>query len=247
MSMGFFAAGAMGQGGGGGGGLPQPSWSNVVSLLPFDGTDGSTTFTDEKRGTPWGSGAGVQIRTSASKFGGSSLWLPGNGNTLSHPDHSDFEFGSGDFTIEGWIRTNALTGANEYPGVFGKQSSDASQVSYLIYLNQNNGGIVFQYSVDGTNRQFAAKSGALMLGQFHHVAVSRVGNALRVFIDGVSGSAADMTGKTLFGGTSNVIFGRRGVGQSGNYYQGWIDDWRVCKQGLYAADFTPPSTPYPNS
>lgn len=233
---------------GGGGGGSDPYWANVVSLLHFDGPDGSSTFTDEK-GKSWTRSPNTIIDTAQSQFGGSSLRIPSGDEFLRATlDSADFEFGAGDFTIECWVLPDSLTGAGQFPAIAGKQHADSSQCEYLLYLNQNNSGLAFHYSQNGTTRSFASKTGALTLGQKHHVAVSRSGSDLRVFLDGVGGSVVNVAGVTLFAGTAPFIIGRHGLSQAGNAWVGWIDELRVTKGvGRYTGDFTPPTAAFPNS
>src|SRR5690606_34123168 len=77
-----------------------PYWSSVSSLLHFNGSNGSTTFTDEK-GVGWTASGDAEISTAQSKFGGSSLSLDGTGDWLD-ASNAGFTFGTGDFTIEAW-------------------------------------------------------------------------------------------------------------------------------------------------
>ena len=95
-------------GGGGGGGARDPYFSNVVSLMHFDGANGSKVFTDQIAGRTWTNfGTDIAISTAQSKFGGASL-NGGNINSnylVSDTPASDFTFGTGDFTIELWHRT----------------------------------------------------------------------------------------------------------------------------------------------
>ncbi|AJQ26172.1 hypothetical protein [Pelosinus fermentans] len=69
----------------------------TVSLLHFDGG-----LTDES-GKVWAAQNGATVSTTQSKFGGSSLYLNGINQCLTTPNNTDFDFGSGDFTIEGWV------------------------------------------------------------------------------------------------------------------------------------------------
>jgi len=72
----------------------------------MNGTDGSTTFTDSSSASRTVSSTGnAAISTDEFKFGGSSLELDGNGDLLTIADNNAFDFGSGDFTIEAWIKT----------------------------------------------------------------------------------------------------------------------------------------------
>ncbi|MGQ3180207.1 MAG: hypothetical protein ACT6SC_21675, partial [Blastomonas fulva] len=90
-------------------GLPggDPYFGNVVSLLHFNGTSGSTTFTDQK-GRAWTGFGNAQITTAGSVFGGGALALDGNGDWIETATSTDFVF-AGDFTIECWLRLAAQT------------------------------------------------------------------------------------------------------------------------------------------
>ena len=103
--------------------------SYTVALLHFNGADASTTFIDES-GKTWTASGNAQIDTAQSKFGGASGLFDGTGDSITTPDHADFDVGSGDFTVDFWMRQNtAWTG-----GVLGQYSgSDFSP--FMIYNN----------------------------------------------------------------------------------------------------------------
>ena len=68
------------------GGSADPYAANVISLLHFDGVNGSTTFTDQVPSRSWGRSGTSTISTAQSKFGGSSLNVPVSSNiSLSAP------------------------------------------------------------------------------------------------------------------------------------------------------------------
>src|SRR5687768_6144765 len=79
----------------------------TVALLHMDGADGSTTFTDES-GKTWTARGDAQIDTAQSVFGGASGRLDGNGDFVDTPDHADWDFGSGDFTLDLRVRFAAV-------------------------------------------------------------------------------------------------------------------------------------------
>jgi len=87
-----------------------PHFANVGLLLHMDGSNGSTTFTDSSPNaltvTPSGN---AQISTAQSKFGGSSGLFDGTGDFLSPAITSALTFGTGDFTVEAWVRITAST------------------------------------------------------------------------------------------------------------------------------------------
>ena len=81
--------------------------SYTKALLHMDGSDGSTTFTDES-GTTWTANGNAQIDTAQSKFGGASGLFDGASDYLQTPYTADHNTGTGDFTIDQWIRFNSV-------------------------------------------------------------------------------------------------------------------------------------------
>jgi hypothetical protein len=80
---------------------------NTVSLLHFNGSNGSNIFTDES-GKVWTAFGNAQITTTQSKFGGASGNFDGSGDYLRTPYTSDFDLSGGDFTIDTWFNTNSF-------------------------------------------------------------------------------------------------------------------------------------------
>src|SRR5262252_5592386 len=88
--------------------------SGPSSLTHFDGTNGSTSFPDATGNIVWtrtGSSPPV-LDTSQSKFGSASLLVNGpSGGALgglSGNNSSITQFGTGDFTIDFWVRFTSL-------------------------------------------------------------------------------------------------------------------------------------------
>ena len=88
-----------------------PYFNNVVLLLHMNGANSGTTFTDSssfaRTVTTYGD---AKTSTTQSKFNGSSGLFDGTTDRLSVPASSDFNMGSGDFTIETWIYPTTLGG-----------------------------------------------------------------------------------------------------------------------------------------
>src|SRR6266487_3394688 len=76
--------------------------SYTKSLLHFDGTNSSTTFTDES-GKTWTANGNAKIDNSQAEFGGTSGNFDGVVSYLSTGSSSDFSF-TGDFTIDTWVK-----------------------------------------------------------------------------------------------------------------------------------------------
>ncbi len=213
--------------------------SNVKLLLHCDGADGSTSFPDVSSSSHSISAvADAQVDTAQSKFGGASALFDGTGDYLSGPtDHVDFEFGSGDFTVDFWFRTTAGGGQWANP-LISYGSSTASTSSWKVYGGQPLWGYVWQGS---TNYNVTATS-TTDDGAWHHCALVRDGNTLRFFIDGTEEDTVDVTGVTNNDANSAVL--TIGTDSAGTVYNGHIDEVRVSDTARWTTDFTPSPGPY---
>ena len=206
-----------------------PYFANVSLLLHFD-----TGFTDSSSlnasVTP---GGDASIATTDSKFGTGSAYFDGSGDGISF---SDFAIGTGDFTIEMWVKR---LGSNTYAQLFGNEGSG---VAFTFVINNNdNAGQLGLYSTTGG--VVDSGSNVCQAGQWVHVALTRSAGTVRVFVDGTQANeAADSSsysGDSAFVGTNNVYAGRD--------YEGYIDELRVTKGvARYTAAFTPPTASFPN-
>lgn len=229
------------------GGVPAPSdpyFANVSLLLHMDGP-GSTTFTDSS-GTPKTvtANGSAQKSTLQSKFGGSSLLLYGpSSDYLSIPSSSAFDFGSGDFTIEMFVRLVTVVGGYHIIGKY--QTSAASP--FAIY--QNGGQIGFYSSSNGSSWDLISNlsfGSSFSTFTWYHLAVARESNTWRTFRDGLKMAEATASG-SVFSSAESVMIGR-GANVAPTYLSGNIDELRITKGvARYTGDFTPPTAPFPNS
>ena len=213
-----------------------PYWSNVTSLMRFNGADGSSTIVDQK-GLTWVQSIDpVVLDTEFKKYGTSSAMgmtpAPG-GNRLALSANSAFGFGTGDFTIEFWVKPDA-----------------SSTVSYATIMQLNNG--VFNHAIyfDSGN-SFIFKFGedrtktGIIAGQWYHIAVVRTSGVVKCFVDGVL-VGPDISTTTNYG--SSLPCYLFATLSSGNYFRGWMDEFRVTKGvARYITNFTPPTAEFPNS
>jgi hypothetical protein len=207
-----------------------PNFSSVSALLHMNGSDASTTFTDSSSNNITITGYGnAQISTAQSKFGGASAYFDGSGDyLLSASSLEPFQMGTGNFTVEAFIRpTVAVSG---YRGLIGLQSGDFDTL-YIL-----NGALVWYIS--GT------AAGTIAVDTWYHVAASRQGTSLRVFIDGALVNTST--------NSNNMTFGRLRIGSNGantsEFFRGWIDELRVTKGvARYTAAFTAPTAPFPDA
>lgn len=199
---------------------------NVAALFHFDGTNGSTTFTDVKGHSATGTGSPT-ISTTQSKFGGSSLAFNGT-NNLVLASSVDYAFGTGDFTIELWMYPTTVAVSNY---IFG---SDSIQNIRMTIGSNNN---VLSY--------FGNTTLPVSLNSWNHIAMSRVAGTLRLFVNGVIGlTIADSTNIAA----SAWYIGSAYDQVNSNRWVGYVDDLRFTKgTGRYTDAFVVPSAAFPNS
>ena len=229
---------------------PDPDFNNVVLLIPFNGTDAATStsdFSNTNHSLTFLGGA--ELDTAETKFGSSSLLLDGNnGTTVSADDHVDFTLGSGDYTVECWLKYNVDPSTQQM--YVAKYSNSGANREWWLGTNSSATALYFAYSTDGSNG-IVGPTGAWnpTTGQWYHLAASRSGNNMYVFADGVLLDTYDATGITFHDGTAPVTSGGRS--QDGTYKfvpNGWIDDVRITKGvARYTSTFTPPINPHPTS
>jgi len=223
-------------------------FSNVSLLLHGNGTNGSTTITDNSPAPKTVTAVGnAQISTAQSKFpGGSSIAFDGNGDYLSTATGSDFVIGFSDFTIEFWAWKSA-NGANSYDGVV---SSDVTSGTTPFPGSATNGFTVELSAARGFI--FIANDTALASYNFNpndstwrHYAVARSGNQLRLFTDGML--RATQTNSTNLNANYSIRVGSYGAlsGATAFWFNGYIDDLRVTKGiARYTSNFDPPTAPF---
>ena len=160
----------------------------------------------------------------------------GTGDYLTIATHaSDFNFGTGDFTIEFWINSTQTSRADPFAWNFGY--TFAGWGSFI--LNVSSGRIDWY---EGLGIATYATSTGWNDGLWHHLAVSRSGTSLKMFLDGVQ------IGTTA---SSSYSYGASDVGVSvgfststGYYLNGQMSNVRIVKgTALYTSNFTPPTKP----
>ncbi len=207
-------------------------------LLHMDGANNSTNFIDSSLSAHTITVNGTtKINTSQSKFGGSSGFFDGTEGGLTAPDSTDWQFGSGDFTIDFWARASGFTSQDsilEYRGT-------GSNISFFLDIN---GGNVLFYgdSTGGGSWDIASGQsfGAISTTQFNHFALVRSGNNFYTFKDGVQ--ASTWTSSLAFyvpdpGTTPGLLIGDSVPLDN---YHGYLDELRISKGiARWTANFTP--------
>ena len=206
-------------------------------LLHGDGTDGSPNFIDETGKTMTAAGT-AEIDTAQYKFGNASGFF--QDGHISTPDHADWNFGSGDFTIDSQVRLLALPGAGNYMVICGQYADVNNQ--WRLYLYNNSGTYQWKFLVNETTTiiDWAVNSNSLSTLTWYHIALVRNGNNFMVFQEGVQQGATQVDASAMPDITSVLYIGRiPGL----ELFQGWLDEFRISKGiARWTANFTPPTS-----
>lgn len=221
---------------------PDPYFSSVVALLHMDGADASTTFTDVK-GHAFTPAGNAQIDTAQSKFGGASGLFDGTGDRITTPASADWDFGTGDFTIEFFVRFNVLppAGENNSYSIVGNYGS--STAGWLVQFRTDAPGarLTFGSSGDTPLDGFTWSPSA---ATWYHTAVTRASGTVRAFADGVQIGSDVTNTEDISGSTGVLMIGALNFGPI-QHLNGWLDELRITKGvARYTANFTPPTFPF---
>lgn len=224
----------------------RPSGSSAVDqyagfLAHFDGVDGATAYTAETGQPVTFFGAGTKIATAQKKFGTASLYFDGLSGWVLVPDGPEFAFGSGDFTIDFWIRFE--TNTSGIKTIFA-HSSDNEDYSTLVW-NGTAGGWQFSWAVGNVTQFTFTALDTIAINTLYHVALVRSGNTFTFYRDGTSvGTATSSAPYPDY--TNSVALGSLFIfSDFGNSMKGWVDEFRVSKGiARWTANFTPPTAAY---
>ena len=102
-------------------------------LMHFNGTNGSTTMTDNSKNNATVTATnGAAISTAQSKFGGSSVLFDGTNDYVSIPDNEALEPGTSDLTWEMWIKT---TSSVQYATLYSRSPSLFGRGMWSLMIN----------------------------------------------------------------------------------------------------------------
>jgi hypothetical protein len=229
---------------GGAGSVPgtDPTFSSVSLLLPFEGANNSTTFTDASSNalTPSSVTGDVKISTAQLKYGSASaLFTPGfNGGFIRYTPQALLQF-SADFTIEAWVYSTSTTDQ-----IIGSSASD--QNTQIFRLNAGRTGTLSFY-LNGAS-VFDATNANITANTWQHLAICRSGTSTRMFVNGfqIGPTNTTWTGTFRMDVIGTFFFDGSRYEYPASDFTGHIDELRLTKAARYTSNFTP-AGPHPTS
>lgn len=231
-----------------------PYYGQNGFYLPFNNNATTTTLGFDQSGdttprvnaTVFGD---AKISTAQSKFGGASALFDGSVDALQVPAGPNFAYGTGDFTIEGWlyvvgnlpnggriVYTQAIFGTNYFVITAASTTTSGTDFRRINFITTLSGG--------GTPIP-SATSASNLEGQWAHFAVVRNSGTVTVYLNGIGGTPTSAT-LDLSNTTYIPTIGRYAHDTTTQVFNGYIDDLRIYKGvAKYTANFTPPTTAIP--
>lgn len=214
----------------------------IKFLSNFNGNDGCKEIVDSGNTGHIITQVGTAQTSSAQKkFGTTSLLLDGNSDYLTIPDHADWNFGTGKFTIECNVYFNTVS---NFATIFNQfvSGTDFNRILYnasVLSCQFYSGGVGLAF-----NFPFVPSTGI-----WYHIMLVRDGDTAgtwHAYIDGVEQT------KTLTDGAYNVTVPNLAqplwIGYdsaNSGYVNGYIDEYRISNVARQtAASFTVPTAAY---
>ena len=230
-------------------------------LLHCDGSDGGTSFTDSATHIITANGDAKNTRVvnnpvgyQVDATGGSHIAGPkfgtgcyanakgGNAEWLEAADSADWTFGTGDFTLEGWVNLDKTTEQTLF-----SQYADASNRWYLTIDNRDAVQTIAMYH-HASSLEIETSTGSAGLIGVHkwvHIAAVRASGVISIYVDGVALALATNTSANA-NMTDVAAVLQIGAYNDGQRLKGYMDELRISNSARYTSNFTPDTTAFSN-
>ena len=182
-----------------------------------------------KVGTAFGN---AQLDIAQVKFGLSSLLLDGTGDYVGYTTQPDFGFGTGDFTVETFIRLGALSIDQT---VFDFRNTADADTAPVLRINTSN---QLEFNPAGTVQITGT---ALSSGTWYHVAISRSSGSTKLFVNGTQ-QGVTYTDNNDYGASNPLKIGSKH--DVSEFFNGNVDDFRVSNTARYTSNFVAPTVAF---
>jgi len=228
-----------------GAGAPAPKdaqFNYVTMLLHGDGTNGAqnNTFLDSSTNNFTITRNGNTTQGSFSPYGSNwGVYFGGVGNYLTTATSaSGFSFGTSDFTVEFWINSTQTTRCDPV----GQDTLFTASGWWGFIFNLSGSGNMAWY--ENANSRISASGTNWNNGQWNHVALTRSGNSVRMFLNGTQVGSTYTTSFTYGASSVGIINGVISDGKTDGAMTGYLSNVRIVKgTAVYTSSFTPSTTP----
>lgn len=157
----------------------------------------------------------------------------GDGDYLTVADSTEFDFGTGNFTIEGWINPAVISGFQAIFSIGSPVQIYSYNNTIISYFNDEDNGST--YTING----LTGPSSSVSANTWTHFAVVRNGNTYTTYVNGVAGSS--LTSSDTVASSSNApAIGTYLPAPTTYEFNGHISNLRLVKgTAVYTSNFTP--------
>jgi hypothetical protein len=213
-----------------------------------DGTGGDDGIQDSSASNHTITAVGGAVTDNAQGKFNNSIYFDGTDDYLTVPDHANWYFGTGDFTIDFWVRPT-----DNDCGICGQYEDENNYWMFRLLVTTGSGAVTDFKVVSGgvTVARYATSAGdTITLNSWQHVELScrRSGGGVNVFlfINGVSQALTEIVAMS-----TNEVPNLNAVLEVGGAYnhtelmKGWLDEFRISKGvARHTTDFSVPDAPY---
>lgn len=178
----------------------------------------------------------AQISTSQSKFGGASGDFDGTGDYLT----TDCTVPTDNWTVEFWFRSDVMN-SSYYALCEQGLIGSTRQTGYFFVTINNSNNIRFRVLGISQTTDAEINSSTISANTWYHLAVTKSGSTVQLFLDGVSQGT-----DTVSYNTSQASSLQIGKVLFFSDYNGYMDEFRVSSIVRYTTAFTPSATAFAN-
>ena len=176
--------------------------------------------------------ADAKVSSTQSKFGDTSMYFDGTGDYALFPNT---QFGTGDFTVECWVR---CLGTTYDKSVWDNHTSSGSSDGLTLTRISEQ-----QFRLFGTG-ELIRSGNFTITNTWVNVTVVRSSGTLNLFVNGVSQGTTTFT--TNLNSSSDFVIGggRYSGGPQTGSLNAYIDEFRISHMARYTSNFTPATEPF---
>ena len=195
--------------------------SSYVLIVESDTTGGGNSFTD-RSSTPHTLSitSDPEHSTSQKKIGASSIHFDSGDKIYASAHHADFAFGTADFTLETWLRWDAVI---DNKTIIGNRDTSGNTATWMFYLGVG-GKLTLS---DASAIRAVSSSTTVPATTWTHCAVVRDSGTLRLYQNGVQVGSAAFTGD--LSSSNEAYIGDGDISGWNGAFVGYMDAVRVSK------------------
>ena len=179
----------------------------------------------------------VKHSVNEKKFGESAIYFDGDGDYLTIPDSDDWSFGYNDFTIDFWVYLLEATPTYRRKPIIATSTAIDNNACFALFQTDDS---KWQITKKTVNYEWP-DSAASTINTWFHLAITRIGNIITLYRDGISLGTWDF-------GHNDINYPALYVANyttNGYYFYGYIDELRISKGiARWTENFTPDTSPY---